>query len=158
MKFLVSVIALALSFSASATEQTRTSGIYWVPVSKQLSQFSSFDLEEIKVVETAEKVSIEYDLPLELTGAPNKVKFEGAVPASGKLILKSDYGVMECPKAGEFKNCAVSYGGLNFNEQARTELLQSISKSNDELQKRQLVAMSFQHGGEPHGFIRITGK
>lgn len=154
MKPLICALMTTFSISALAV-QTNTSGVYWVPVDKQLSQYSLFDLDSVRVNESPEKIEIEYELPVELTGATNKVKFVGQVPESGAMILKSPYGTMECPTPKNFESCAVSYGGLTFNEQARTELLQAISKDNTELQKRQLVAMRFQHGGEPHGFIRV---
>lgn len=151
--WIATVLLLATPF-ANGNEVLK-GGVYWVPVGQQLAQFALFDIPKVAVKTDEDTVKIEYDLPPELTGTVHKVEFEGPRSKLGPVVLTGDYGKMECPAAGDFSNCAVSYRDLNFDASARTALLQSISKNDEELRKRELVAARFQFGGEPHGFLRV---
>jgi len=158
MKILIIAMTLLLSPAVLAAEgQNRTSktGVYWVPVGQQLSQYALFTLPHVEIKVLAEKIKVEYELPLELTGTPNKVEFEGPRPLSGPMVLEGDYGTMECPRSEDFSSCAVTYRQLKFNAEVRSALLQSLSQNPEELRKRQAVAARFQFGGEPHGFLRV---
>ena len=146
---------LLLVTSFANAQEVLKSAVYWVPVGQQLAQFALFEIPQVTVNSDEETVKIEYALPPELTGTVHKLEFEGPRSKLGPVVLTGDYGKMECPTANDFSNCAVSYRDLNFDASARTALLQSISRSDDELRKRELVAARFQFGGEPHGFLRV---
>lgn len=147
----VTLTLVLLSAVVARAEEKVVSGEYWVPVAEEISEFASFPVK-VKFVKGEKTVSVEYDLPLELTGLPNHVKFEGA---QGTKLLNGQYGQMECLAPGDFSNCAVNYGNLKFDEQARTALLAAISSGPEEVQKRQMVAMRFQSGGEPAGVLSV---
>ena len=151
---LSTLLMASLSFAHGGNQQIKT-GDYYVPVAEQLNEYALFPLTDIEIEHEGDDVEIEYDLPVELTGVVNRIEFKGVVPASGPMILNSNYGKMECPAANDFSNCAVSYKNLNFDDRALTKLLEQISASDDELNKRQLVAQRFRFGGEPHGFVRV---
>jgi|GEM_PF-5031258 len=164
MKHLITTILVLMAPLASAnvgdelTAPETKSGVYWVPVGQQLSQFALFSIPEVEMNVEDGRVRLEYELPHELTGAPNVIELEGPNVESGTMVLTGAYGRMECSAPNDFSNCAVTYRDLNFDASARTALLQSISKSDEELRKRELVAARFQLGGEPHGFLRILSQ
>lgn len=142
--------------SPAASSSSVTSGTYWVPVAEQFSRLALFELPYVEVKKSSDEIELEYEIPKELTGARNKVKFKGDVKSDGPVTLSGSYGTMECPSSNDFSNCAVSYRDLTFDAEARTALLQSISQNDDELHGRQMVAARFQFGGEPHGFVRLN--
>lgn len=159
MKFMITILLFVSGSFASAAlsgaQETAKPGVYWVPVGQQLSQFALFNISKVSVKIGEDKVAVEYELPHELTGAANKIELEGPLQKSGPVVLQGDYGRMECPTPTDFSDCAVSYRDLNFDAEARTALLASISSNDEELRKRELVAARFQFGGEPHGFLRV---
>jgi hypothetical protein len=148
-------VALLLVTAFAKADEVVKGGVYWVPVGPRLAQFALFDIPKVAIESGEDTVKIQYDLPPELTGTAHKVEFEGPRSKLGPVVLTGDYGKMECPAANDFSNCSVSYRDLNFDASARTALLQSISKNDEELRKRELVAARFQFGGEPHGFLRV---
>lgn len=148
--------ALYFSFLPLANAETiEFPGTYRVPVTEQLTEFALFPLPSVSVDKTDSQVKIQFALPAELTGHPLPVTLEGPRNLTGPLILTGPYGRMECPAADDLSECAVSYASVPFDQAARDSFLKSISKSQDELRKRQLVAERFQFGGEPHGILHV---
>lgn len=58
-------------------------GVYWVPVAPEHSQYGTFFISGIVVKILDDQIKVEYDLPQELTGAPNHIEFEGRMGANG---------------------------------------------------------------------------
>lgn len=133
----------------------RLTGVFWIPVGQQLSQFALFNLSYLEVIDNGESIRINYELPQELTGAVNKIEFEGPKVKRGPLLMSGVQGRIECSDPNDFSNCLVYYRDLNFDGTARTALLQSLSSNDEDLRKRELVAARFQFGGQPYGFLRI---
>lgn len=148
-------LSFASGYGDESGEGETKPAVYWVPVGTQLSQFALFSLPKVKTKISDDKIKVEYELPRELTGAINVVEFEGPRQSGGPIILTGEHGKMQCPTPEDFSDCAVTYRDLTFDAETRTALLSSISNSDEELQKRELVAARFQFGGEPHGFLRV---
>ncbi len=177
MKHLIAMLMLLaapLAYAEKAEERIEGSGVYWVPVSeRQMSRYAVFSVESVEVKKFEGRVKIQYSLPLELTGDPNYLEFEGPAPAAGApLVMTGAHGSVTCPSSDDFSMCETNYKNLSINPVTRSEFLREISRSELELQIREAVAQSFcvgasvqafsagsvrafASGGEPCGFLRL---
>ncbi|MGE4130341.1 MAG: hypothetical protein AB7F86_01815 [Bdellovibrionales bacterium] len=155
MKFFILMLVGVLAHARGGDVQTIADGIYWVPVTPELAQYSAFSIKGIEVKRRGDQIKVEYDLPLELTGAANRIEFSGTPPASGAMTLTSTNGTMICPSSKSLTNCRMGYLNLTFDPAARDELLRQISATEADFVSRQAVATRFQEGGEPHGFFTV---
>jgi hypothetical protein len=152
-------------------EQYTSAAVYYVPVPQDLVRYSVFDVGGATVTETKDTVTIKYSVPEELTGAVNPIEISGKRVQDGPVMLKGGLAVMECSADEDYSNCAVTYTGLRFEPEARTQLLKARAHSEEELNQRMQIAQRFQmsvqgqqdttfrmlrfEGAEPHGFLKI---
>lgn len=161
MKKLIFLFCAMFSFLGHARggrggdELTRT-GVYWVPVGPEHIQYGMFFISAVEIKNLGESIKIEYDLPVELTGVPNRIELEGPLVNEGPMHLTGPMGKADCPRSGEVDRCKISYQGLTYDPALREQHLKSISKSPAELTSRQAVAWQFQFGGEPGGFLSVN--
>lgn len=148
MKQLIAAALLLVSAQVFADP-----GTYWVPVPRELSRYSVFNIETVTVKVNNGRVRMAYALPLELTGELNYFEFEGAEPAVGQpLVLTSPHGEVICPTMEDFSMCETNYKNLNINPRKRSEFLREISRSELEFQVRDRVAQGFCVGAVRRAF------
>lgn len=155
----LSFVCLMLSAVSCASMNlgvTTHTGTYSVPVAKNLEKLALFPLPHVMVNRQRDLLVIRYTLPTELTGPANEIEFRGPLPQSGPVLLTGRHGKMECPDVNDLAQCEVFYKDLNFDAKARSTILKSIAKDPTELKDRELVAMAFEAGGEPHGILTVN--
>lgn len=141
MKQIIAAALLLVSMQVSGQENA---GTYWVPVPRELSRYSVFNIEAVNLKVNDGRVRMSYALPLELTGEVNYFEFEGEEPAAGQpLVLSSAHGQVECPSMENLSMCETNYRNLNIDVKKRSEFLREISHSELEFQVRERVAQSF---------------
>lgn len=150
MKQLITAALLLVSAQVFAAENP---GTYWVPVARELSRYSVFNIDTVTVKVNNGRVRMSYALPLELTGELNYFEFEGAEPAAGQpLVVTSPHGEVVCPTMEDFSMCETNYKNLNINPRKRSEFLREISRTELEFQVRDRVAQGFCVGAVRRAF------
>lgn len=168
MKFLLS-LTLFISSTAWATLPE-----YEVPVPAELAPYSRFAMNEVRYVRQGQRLKISYELPLELTGIKNQLKFEGAIGADGISRLEGSSGTMQCVDEAGIETCQVHYWAIRQDFSAVKRLLKSKRYSEEVLRGKLAVARYFggvresfslldllispahaARGGEMEGFIRF---
>lgn len=150
MKSLLLLVMIGSSFFSGlglALAQTQTEPLttpnytYEVPVSEELAPFATFAVPEYKRRLRPGKIEIEYTLPLELTGEPLSLSFEGRMPQrmGDELNLRGPHGVMSCLR----EICVVEYRGLDLDFSKVRQHLEGLNLSAEELRGRLLVAEDF---------------
>lgn len=112
--------------------------------------FSNIDIETKNHPDGT--VEMEYILPLELTGAENKLEFSGKPNPDGTLYMTGPHGSANCKGGARIGRCEMNYKNLIFDKALREELLKQIAKSNpEELLARINVATQFENmvNGQP---------
>jgi hypothetical protein len=115
---LVSLILSALAFAS-----TQIAAEYEVPVPAELSAYSRFAMEPVKIKNENGQVRVRYKLPVLLTGVETKIEMRGSYGRDGVLLLNGGQGSAECDGFQSGQQCRVKYKGLAVSlEAAQAEL------------------------------------
>lgn len=127
---------------------------YAVPVVAGLEPYSVFPLEDYSVrIRRGQHGTVEYNLPMELTGEPLEIELRGSMtPVDGVIHLSGPLGEMKCAA----DQCEVTYKNLEINPVRVEQFLRGISQSDQEFAARLRVAGDFRL--DPRGFIRPKKK
>ncbi len=147
------MILSTLVFVTLSLAGSNYAGTYEVPVTPELKPFAEYPLSKVQVKEMENGDSrISYELPLELTGVPNEIRFVGKFQPDGSGTFTGNSGSMVCsPKTDADPKCVVHYLSVQQNLDAVRLALQKFPL--EEQAPRMQVAMAF--GGDLEGFIRI---
>lgn len=106
---------LSLVLSVLAIASTEISAEYEVPVPAELSAYSRFEMEPVKVKREGGEVRVRYKLPLLLTGIEQEIEMRGTYGNDGVLLLEGGKGRAECSGFQEGQQCRVKYKGINVD-------------------------------------------
>lgn len=121
----------------------QTSSIYEVPVPAHLKDYAFFEIKDVRVRSKNGAEEIKYNLPLELTGTPNRIR----------LTSQADGSVSGAKAEGQCsaETCSLKYRDLTFDEAAVRDLLSSRGYQGLDLERRLEVFERF--SGDPAGII-----
>ena len=131
----------------SFKDQQSHRAVYLVPVSKaSLIKYSYFTNVAVEIRQRGvNEIKIEYSLPLELTGVENKVELSGTKNSDGSVLLYGNDGSANCAPAEVLGRCEMKYKNLQFDHEARRQVIESISGGDvEEVAGRLLVAEEFE--------------
>jgi hypothetical protein len=127
---------------------------YTVPVSADLKDFASFELESFKSKEENGTVTlIKYKVPRELTGVEQEVEFRGTIDDKAAYnLLSGPNGILTCGKeVNEKMECRAEYKNLKFDENKAIEEIDETATSTLEASGRIAVMRAF--SSDPVGII-----
>ena len=128
-------------------------GTYEVPVTPELKQFAEYPLSKVQLKELDNgNTRISYELPLELTGVSNEIRFVGKFLPDGSGEFTGNSGTMVCtPNTDADPKCVVQYYAVKQDLNGVRQALQKFPV--EEQAPRLQVAIAF--GGDLEGFVRI---
>lgn len=118
---------LQTSPPTSCSGQAALDGTYTVPVTAELEPYASFDVSSIQFCEHGGSVSLSYDLPALLVGAPTHLEFRGVFdPSAPTLELEGDQGSASCTPAGGTWSCREMLSGIEVDTDKLRERLSGM--------------------------------
>jgi hypothetical protein len=141
--FVVAATPYSAALAAPQSDWKKSEAIYEVPVPESLKDFAFFEISDVRVRTKNGVEEVKYNLPLELTGIPNRIR----------LQEQAD-GTYSGPLAEGTCNdgtCNLKYRNLKFDEQAVRDLLTNRGVEGLELDRRMEVFAKF--SGDPAGII-----
>lgn len=122
---------------------------YTVPVGErtELAPFARFELPDYKLEINNGRATIQYTLPLALTGTPVHIQASGSARSTDALVMTGPFADITCNAT----QCRVGYQAVNIDRDARENFLREISKTETEFQMRLKVARIFD--ADPIGTI-----
>lgn len=142
--FATALLAASVGFGKSPN------AVYEVPGFEE-TDLSMYDLYSLKLEINGDQVSIDYSLPLELTGAKNRIRAVGTLVDKNTAILKGPHSDLTCNLAA--KKCDVRYNDLTIDHSLVKEILQSQNLQPSEVQTRLEITRKF--SGDPIGVIYL---
>jgi hypothetical protein len=127
---------------------------YTVPVSADLSEYATFELENFQFTDNHNSVSVKYKIPKTLTGVEQIVEFYGVVnPSAASNFLFGKNGTIECPTVAKEEKlvCKVEYKNLLSNESQAISIISKTTSNRKDFLGRIQVMRSF--SSDPVGFL-----
>ena len=135
---------------------------YRVPVSPLLAPYAQFQLQGFELSHQGSRLSLKYNLPLELMGKSVEIKMSGVIgttsgATSGAIgkrahyFLNGPHAHATCVSSSSGQSCQVKYKNLPMDSQAVDTFLQATAQSSEEYQARTQVAQIF--GADPIGVV-----
>lgn len=143
MKLFVFVIALI----ASSVSFASPDAVYEVPGFSE----TPYEIHRLKLEVDGDQASIDYSLPLELTGAKNRIRAKGSLTDSGVAVLNGPHSDITCDLIS--KKCDVRYNDLKIDLVRLKEILQARNFSPSERDTRLSISRKF--SGDPIGVIHL---
>lgn len=149
------LFSLLLSLGAHADSAARV--FYEVPVDKDLAPYARYEIREYGKAVKGDTLELSYQLPLELTGVPQVVKFSGKI-AEGEepYVLSGENGTLKCDSEDavlRLQSCAVKYHDVQVDLNAVAKVLRAQKLSPEAVDGKMRVAALFREGGGDIGGI-----
>lgn len=142
--FATALLIATVSFAKSPD------AIYEVPGFED-TDLSMYDIHSLKLDIEGDQVSIDYTLPLELTGVKNRIRAEGTLVDAVTAVLKGSNSDLTCNLFA--KTCDVRYRNLMIDPVLVKERLQSQNMHPVEIETRLAITRKF--SGDPIGIIHL---
>ncbi len=149
-------VLLSFFVSASAFADEVKEAQYEVPVREELKPFAAFSIPAVTTTELdGEQVQLDYLLPLELTGNPNRIVMSGSYDRSGGATFKGAHATAQCKADAAAWTCSVRFRGLDLNSVKALEAIHRGATTPQEAEGRAEVARSF--FSDPIGILTYPG-
>ena len=123
---------------------------YDMPVdTPEQAEYAHFEMKNFTMSRDNKSLSFQYDLPLEVTGVLNTVKFQGPLDGSNLAKLNGDKANAVCDLVKS--TCRIRYHDLKIDSDLIEARLKAMNLSPEELSGRLSVAAIFR--GDPIGFL-----
>jgi hypothetical protein len=143
-------VGMILNAHASPAENYR--GVYQVPVRPELAAYARFEISDFNYSSAAGKLSLDYSLPIELTGiAGQRIHLEGVDMGQPTLGLSGPQGDATCARNQAQLQCTVRMKNIQINPNSIAALLKTQSSSQEEFNSKLEVAQSFSR--DPIGIV-----
>lgn len=150
-------LLLSLLFGLGAHAGAAPRAFYDVPVEAELAPYARYEIRNYGKAIKGDVLELSYELPLELTGVPQVVKFAGKIAKGNEPYeLDGDFGHMTCGRMDpelRRQSCAVKYHDVNVDLSAVAKVLRAQKLSPEAVDGKMRVAALFHEGGGDIGGI-----
>ncbi|KYG68811.1 hypothetical protein AZI87_06170 [Bdellovibrio bacteriovorus] len=147
MKSFVLIVSFFISSICSAASP---SAVYEIPGVED-PDLAHYEIESLKLDINEDDIRIDYVLPLDLTGAKNRIRAEGVIGPDSKANLRGPHSDFVCDLIQE--KCDVRYNDLTIDESLVRARLEGKKLSSTQIEQRLQVTRRF--SGDPIGIIHL---